>query len=726
MLTASPSAGRAIAVRRRAHPRQGRPAAAVASIATPHLTTGGPACGSLLRRLGRGVHAGLAAAAAGGGPVERARRSTRTAATPAAPAAAAAVASAAVALGAANGAPPGCGGVLELRPAGRAAAARPPPTPSSRLSLAPGTAAPIIRGGGILHAIASPAEFSQRTASAEPGSAGQEVAAPAHSGGGGGDSTDAGGSGGSSSSSSSGRIDAAAGALLSPGSGGSPCGADLPEWLERTTLLLGAEGMERLQAARVVVVGLGGVGSYVVEFLLPALDSTVGLPKVAVISARLLDINPHLNLVVRQEFMEPDEACGVMLAGLAAELQRGARGRSTSGSGGGSGSGSSSSSSSGGGNGAGNSGSSSSGSNGGSSSDAAAGSGGGGGRDDAAAAGSGSGGGGGGAGVSGRHSAEGGSRSGGVGGGGGRRGGAGVGPLPLDWVVDCIDSIAPKVALVAAARSAGAQVVSSMGAGGRMDPLSVHVADLSETFFDPFAANVRRGLRREYGIREGVTVVFSTEPSRRSSLALAAPGRFKRSYYGTISYLPAIFGLQIAAHLLNAITDGPMMASEAAQRAELRRRRDALTGSKGGAAEGSSSGSGSGRGGGNTRRRRRARAEAAAQAAALGAGAAGDAVQEAGRGGGAGGSEGGVGGGGSSGGGGRGSSGQQRQGLAEAAAESRALAVAAPVAPSANVARCTDEDLGMMGAAVAGARPPGACTLAEAAWGGSGLEGGGI
>ncbi|GLI64964.1 hypothetical protein VaNZ11_008371 [Volvox africanus] len=373
-----------------------------------------------------------------------------------------------------------------------------------------------------------------------------------------------------------------------------PDAAEAPEWLQRTTLLLGRGGVSALHDTRVLLVGLGGVGSYVAEFLvragvgslaivdgdvvdvtnknrqLPALDSTIGLPKAHVMSLRLLDINSHLNLVVRQEFLSPDTAGERLLADVAAELDRGARakgmftaapapaestatagveswaaralgrkGDSSSASAGSHGEAdgakcsvkeleSSTTTSSGGG---------------GSTSTS---------------------GGGGGSGWANDH--------------GGSRDTFKV--ASRLWVVDCIDSVAPKLALVAAATRMGARVMSSMGAGGRMDPLAVQIADISETYGDPFAATCRRGLRRQYGIRSGVTVIFSTEPCRRTSMMLTSGGRYKRSYYGTISFIPALFGLQIAAHIVNEVTGGPMMASEAAQRQRLRQLRYVATGGK--------------------------------------------------------------------------------------------------------------------------------------------------
>ncbi|KIY98710.1 Uncharacterized protein MNEG_9250 [Monoraphidium neglectum] len=99
-----------------------------------------------------------------------------------------------------------------------------------------------------------------------------------------------------------------------------------------------------------------------------------------------------------------------------------------------------------------------------------------------------------------------------------------------DFVVDCIDSIAPKQNLLLAAVEAGVKVVSSMGAGGRMDPSRVKTADLQDTFGDPFAANIRRGLRKQ-GVGRGIVAVFSDEPVKKASLGLTDQ-QYKRSYYG--------------------------------------------------------------------------------------------------------------------------------------------------------------------------------------------------
>ena len=228
-----------------------------------------------------------------------------------------------------------------------------------------------------------------------------------------------------------------------------------PNWLQRTELLVGANTLEALRNLHVMVVGLGGVGSFAAEFLaragvgkmtiidgdtvdltntnrqLPALHSTVGRSKTGVMAERMKDINPELDLIVREEFLTPD-----LVKTLITE--------------------------------------------------------------------------------------------------------------EYDYVFDCIDSIQPKQYIIVACKQKGVRVVSSMGAGGRIDPSKVQVADLSQTFNCPFAQQVRKGLKRK-GVRRGVTVVFSSEPVYRDNCMLTDGNRFKKSFYGTISYIPALFGLHMAS-----------------------------------------------------------------------------------------------------------------------------------------------------------------------------------
>jgi len=226
------------------------------------------------------------------------------------------------------------------------------------------------------------------------------------------------------------------------------------KWLERAELLCKTEGLQKLQNSKVLVVGMGGVGSFATEFLaragvgsltlvdgdvvditninrqLPALHSTVGLAKVEVVKQRILDINPALNLTIYQEFLSPERAFELV-------------------------------------------------------------------------------------------SSE------------------------FDYVLDCIDSITPKLNLILAAKRKKVKIISAMGAGGKFEASKVKVADISKTEYCPLAKTIRKRLKKE-GISSGVKVVFSTEPPDESSLKMTDGLNFKKSFYGTNSWMPALFGLYAA------------------------------------------------------------------------------------------------------------------------------------------------------------------------------------
>lgn len=232
------------------------------------------------------------------------------------------------------------------------------------------------------------------------------------------------------------------------------------KWLERTELLIKEHGIEKLGKAHVLVVGLGGVGSFATEFLaragigsmtiadgdvvditntnrqLPALHSTVGQYKTEVVGLRLKDINPELKLVKITEFLEPERM---------EEL---------------------------------------------------------------------------------------------------------LDNETFDYVLDCIDSVSPKLSLIRAARRRKIKIVSAMGAGGKTDPAKVMVRDISKTHNCYLAKQVRKRLRRE-GIQKGFRCVFSSELQQEDSLKMTDGTNFKRSFYGTISYMPAIFGLYAASEVIN-------------------------------------------------------------------------------------------------------------------------------------------------------------------------------
>jgi tRNA threonylcarbamoyladenosine dehydratase len=116
----------------------------------------------------------------------------------------------------------------------------------------------------------------------------------------------------------------------------------------------------------------------------------------------------------------------------------------------------------------------------------------------------------------------------------------------FDYVVDCIDTLSPKVFLIAACKQRGIPIVSSMGAGGKVDPAHIVVCDISETYYCNLARYVRKRLYK-LGIREGVTVVFSDEEVDQSKIIVTEKAFPKKSIIGTMSYLPAMFGCTAAS-----------------------------------------------------------------------------------------------------------------------------------------------------------------------------------
>jgi tRNA A37 threonylcarbamoyladenosine dehydratase len=111
----------------------------------------------------------------------------------------------------------------------------------------------------------------------------------------------------------------------------------------------------------------------------------------------------------------------------------------------------------------------------------------------------------------------------------------------FDYVVDCIDSVTPKLYLITTALKHNIPLMSSMGAGGRFDPTQLKISDIFESYNCPFAFYIRKRLRK-MGVRQGFPVVFSSELPRRESIMRTDGNNFKRSAYGTMSWVPAAFG----------------------------------------------------------------------------------------------------------------------------------------------------------------------------------------
>ena len=236
------------------------------------------------------------------------------------------------------------------------------------------------------------------------------------------------------------------------------------EWQERTRLLLGDEGFERLNSSHVLVVGLGGVGGYVAEQLtragigeltivdgdvvsqsnmnrqLLALQSTQGKPKAEVMAARLRDINPDVKLHVVSQFMK-DQALIDLIS------------------------------------------------------------------------------------------------------------------QPYDFVVDAIDTVSPKVFLLYYAVQNNQRIVSCMGAGGKMHPDKIEIADIDKSHHCHLAFYIRKKLHK-LGIRTGIKVVFSPEPVNKSAV-IEEESQNKASNVGTISYMPATFGCFCASVVINGLLEKP-------------------------------------------------------------------------------------------------------------------------------------------------------------------------
>ncbi len=114
-----------------------------------------------------------------------------------------------------------------------------------------------------------------------------------------------------------------------------------------------------------------------------------------------------------------------------------------------------------------------------------------------------------------------------------------------DYVVDCIDTLSPKVNLIAEALERNIPLVSSMGAGAKTDPTLIEIKDIGKTHHCPLAHMLRKRLHK-VGIRSGFYAVFSPEPVREGAMILAEETN-KKSNVGTISYIPAVFGCACAS-----------------------------------------------------------------------------------------------------------------------------------------------------------------------------------
>lgn len=119
-----------------------------------------------------------------------------------------------------------------------------------------------------------------------------------------------------------------------------------------------------------------------------------------------------------------------------------------------------------------------------------------------------------------------------------------------DYVVDAIDTVAGKLAIITNAKKTGVPVISAMGAGNKTDPKMFEVADISETSVCPLA-RVMRAECRKRGI-EGVKVVYSKQkPVRPVCAGEEKPVGSRRDTPGSLAYVPSVAGLILASEVVN-------------------------------------------------------------------------------------------------------------------------------------------------------------------------------
>ena len=236
----------------------------------------------------------------------------------------------------------------------------------------------------------------------------------------------------------------------------------IPEWLNRTELLLGQEKVNKLFQSHVLVVGLGGVGAFAAEMLaragigkltiadgdvvkpsnrnrqILALISSQNMAKTELMKERLLDINPEITINTISQFLK-----GSDMPQLLTEK--------------------------------------------------------------------------------------------------------------YDYVVDAIDTITPKIFLIVNTLKQKYPLISSMGAGGRTDPTKIIIDDISKSYNCTLARMIRKKLNK-FGIKSGFDVVFSYEIVDKNSVIFVDNEPNKKTTVGTISYMPAMFGIMAAAKVIRTLS----------------------------------------------------------------------------------------------------------------------------------------------------------------------------
>lgn len=127
-----------------------------------------------------------------------------------------------------------------------------------------------------------------------------------------------------------------------------------------------------------------------------------------------------------------------------------------------------------------------------------------------------------------------------------------LGAARYDFVVDAIDTLAPKCYLITEALKRHIKIVSSMGAGAKSDITQIRFADIWDTYHCGLSKAVRKRLQK-LGIKRKLPVVFSTEQADPKAVLLTEDEQNKKSTCGTVSYMPAVFGCYLAEYVIKRL-----------------------------------------------------------------------------------------------------------------------------------------------------------------------------
>ena len=123
----------------------------------------------------------------------------------------------------------------------------------------------------------------------------------------------------------------------------------------------------------------------------------------------------------------------------------------------------------------------------------------------------------------------------------------------FDYIVDAIDTLTPKIYLIWHSIQRRYPLVSSMGSGGKTDPLKIRITDISETTDCNLARILRKKLHK-LGVKDGFKAVWSPETTDKTKIIPTAGEQNKASIVGTVSYMPAAFGIACASVVIRDIT----------------------------------------------------------------------------------------------------------------------------------------------------------------------------